>query len=86
MAEDAAARRRVRSGVELRERLWVARGGRVGDEGGIDLDPRSAYELLTRQMVGGLADELREIRQRINGLIFVTLGAVIAEVVMRLVR
>ncbi len=49
-------------------------------------DPHSAYELLTRQMVGDLAEQLREIRLRVNGLIFVTVGAVVADVVLRLTR
>ena len=48
--------------------------------------PRSAYELLTRQMVAGLSEDLREIRQRVNGLLFVTVTAVIADVVIRLTR
>ena len=56
------------------------------DAGRLDLDPRSAYELLTRQMVAALAEELREIRQRVNGLLFVTVTAVIADVVIRLTR
>ena len=46
----------------------------------------SVYELLTRQMVGDLAEELREIRLRVNGLVFVTVGAVVADIVLRLVR
>ena len=50
------------------------------------LDPRSVYELLTRQMVGDLAEQLREIRLRVNGLLFVTVGAVVADVVLRLTR
>ncbi len=37
-------------------------------------------------MVGDLGEELREIRQRVNGLLFVTVGAVIADVVLRLAR
>ncbi len=75
MTDDELARRRVgREGCEER-----------GEER-LDLDPRSAYELLTRQMVAGLSEELREIRQRVNGLLFVTVTAVIADVVIRLTR
>ena len=37
-------------------------------------------------MVAGLSEELREIRQRVNGLLFVTVTAVIADVVIRLTR
>ncbi len=84
---------RLRSGEELRERVRALRAGgaaRAGQEERarpeIDLDPASVYELLTRQMVDDLAEQLREIRLRVNGLVFVTVGAVVAEVVLRLVR
>ena len=83
--DELAARRRLRSGQELRERLRAARpGAREREAERIDLDPHSAYELLTRQMVGDLAEQLREIRLRVNGLLFVTVGAVVADVVLRL--
>ncbi|MFN8512150.1 MAG: hypothetical protein U0841_06090 [Chloroflexia bacterium] len=51
--------------VGARRRRRAAR--RVGAGGGaspLDLDPHSAYELLTRQMVQALTEELREIRLR----------------------
>jgi hypothetical protein len=83
MPEDSA-RRRARSGETLEARLRE-RGGRR-DEPPLSLDPRSAYEVLTRQMVAALTEELREIRQRVNGLIFITVAAVIADVVVRLTR
>ena len=51
---------------------------------GIDLEPASAYEAVTRQMVEGLRDELREIRSRINGLLFIMVGTVVTEVTLRL--
>lgn len=75
-----------RAGGRLRA---VGRGhgaaGRASDDV-LDLDPRSAYELLTRQMVAELGRELREIRLRVNGLIFATLGAVLADAFLRLAR
>ena len=87
------ATRRLRSGEELRERVRALRaesaGRAVREEWGrpeIDLDPASVYELLTRQMVADLAEELREIRLRVNGLVFVTVGAVLADIILRLVR
>ena len=87
------ATRRLRSGEELRERVRALRAESAGRTGRsararpeIDLDPASVYELLTRQMVGDLAEELREIRLRVNGLIFVTVGAVVADIILRLVR
>lgn len=85
--DELARRRRLRSGQELRERLRATRErGEERPAPPLDLDPRSTYEVLTRQMVGDLADELREIRQRVNGLIFVTATAVITDVVLRLTR
>ena len=85
--------RRMRSGEELRERVRALRAESAGRveraeraRPEIHLDPASVYELLTRQMVGDLAEELREIRLRVNGLVFVTVGAVVAEVVLRLIR
>jgi len=50
----------------------------------VNLEPGTAYEALTRQMVEGLRDELREIRGRINGLLFLIVGALGTEAVIRL--
>ena len=90
MTMDEARVRRLRSGEELRERVRAIRGAGAErpkqPKQEIDLDPTSVYELLTRQMVSDLAEELREIRLRVNGLIFVTVGAVLVEVVLRLAR
>jgi hypothetical protein len=69
-----------------RRRRAVRRANAAGGAPPLDLDPHSAYELLTRQMVQSLSEELREIRVRVNGLIFVTLGAVVTEVLLRLAR
>ncbi len=69
-----------------RRRRAVRRENAGGGTAPLDLDPHSAYELLTRQMVQTLSEELREIRLRVNGLIFVTVGAVLTDVVLRIVR
>lgn len=85
--DELARRRRLRSGQELRDRLRASR--ERGEERAatpLDLDPRSTYEVLTRQMVSDMADELREIRLRVNGLLFITVTAVITDVVLRLTR
>ncbi|HET8626917.1 MAG TPA: hypothetical protein VFL91_05840 [Thermomicrobiales bacterium] len=76
----------MRSGEELRARVRRLRGEARRDEVGLDLDPRSAYEVLTRQMVSDMADELRELRLRVNGLIFVTIGAVVTDAILRLIK
>ena len=49
----------------------------------IDLRPGTAYEIVTRQMVESLADDLREIKARINGLIFMMVGAIVLDILGR---
>lgn len=51
---------------------------------GVPLEPATAYEAVTRQMVEGLREELREIRSRINGLLFIMVGTVVTEVALRI--
>jgi hypothetical protein len=50
----------------------------------VEMRPGSAYEAVTRQMVEGLADELKEIRGRLNGLLWMVAGAIFLDVLMRL--
>jgi len=68
----------------LKDEVRRLRAGRAGP-GKVDLEPSSAYEVVTRQMVDGLRDDLQEIRGRINGLIFLVAGTAIAEVVTRII-
>jgi hypothetical protein len=51
----------------------------------IDLRPATAFEAITRQMVESLTAELREIKSRLNGLIFMMVGAILLEIVSRLI-
>jgi hypothetical protein len=50
----------------------------------VRMDPGSAYEAVTRQMVEGVREELREIRGRINGLLFLMIGALGIEAILRI--
>jgi hypothetical protein len=50
----------------------------------VSLDPASAYEAITRQMVLNLAAELREIKTRLNGLLFMVAGSLLLDVALRL--
>jgi hypothetical protein len=50
----------------------------------ISLDPATTYEVITRQMVLALREELREIKTRLNGLLFMVAGSVLLEVALRL--
>jgi hypothetical protein len=51
----------------------------------VDLEPASTYEVVTRQMVESLADDLREIKGRLNGLLWMIAGAMVLEIALRLV-
>ena len=43
----------------------------------------SVYEAVTRTMVLGLSEDVREIRNRINGLFWLLAGTVAADIVMK---
>lgn len=49
----------------------------------IDLGPGSAYEAVTRTMVEALAEDVTEIRGRIDAIFWLIAGAIVVEVVMR---
>jgi hypothetical protein len=53
-------------------------------KGKVSLEPASAYEAVTRQMVLSLSEELKEIKARLNGLLFMVAGSVLLEVALRL--
>ena len=63
----------------LREQVRRLRGR----DGPVAMGPGSAYEAVTRQMVEGLGEELREIKGRLNGLVFMVAGAIVVDVVIR---
>ena len=44
----------------------------------------SAYEAVTRNMVETVSREIREIRQRIDGLLWLGASALLVDVVMRI--
>lgn len=52
--------------------------------GPVSLEPASAYEAVTRQMVVGVSEELREIKARLNGLLFMVAGSLLLDVALRL--
>ncbi|HWV34149.1 MAG TPA: hypothetical protein VNZ55_00850 [Thermomicrobiales bacterium] len=52
---------------------------------GIDVRPASTYEAVTRQMVESLADDLREIKSRLNNLVFMIAGAILMDVISRVI-
>ena len=54
--------------------------------GGIDTGPTSTYEVITRHRVNDLADELREIKARINTLIFALVGGILLDFLGRVIH
>jgi hypothetical protein len=70
--------------MELSERAGVRGRREPAIGGGLELGPASAYEAVTRQMVEALTDELREIRLRLNNLVYMLAGAIVLDVVIRL--
>lgn len=69
----AAAARRIAIAHRRRRRM-------------VDLAPASAYEVQNRQMLEHLSSELGELRNRLNGLLFLLAGAIAADILLRLVR
>ena len=69
----------------LREQVARLQGSRARKERKpLDLGPLSAHEAMTRQMVEALAEDLKEIKGRLNGLLFMVAGAILVDVVIRL--
>jgi len=72
----------------IREQLIIGRPAphydTPGDHDPLDLRPATAFEAITRQMVESLTEELREIKSRLNGLIFMMIGAILLEIVSRM--
>ena len=69
------------SAAALRAR--VARWREGAERTGVDLAPWSAYEAMTRQKVEALADDLKEIKGRLNGLLWMVAGAIVLDVLLR---
>jgi hypothetical protein len=51
---------------------------------GVELTPSSAYEAVTRQMVEALAEDLAEIKGRLNGLLWMMASAIAIDVLARI--
>jgi len=52
----------------------------------VDDRPRSVYEIMTRQMLEELKADVGEVKGRVNTLLWLVAGAVLMELVVRLVR
>lgn len=49
----------------------------------VDLDPKSTYEVITREKVEHIHAELKEIRYRVNGIFYLVIGSVLLDVLPR---
>lgn len=50
----------------------------------LNLDPATAYEVLTRQMVEDLTREVAATRQRVDTMFYLVIGSIVLDVVMRI--
>ncbi len=50
---------------------------------GIDLNPGSAYEAVTRTKVDELTEDVKEIRGRIDAIFWLIAGAIVVQLVLR---
>ena len=58
----------------------------AGREAEVDEKPRSVYEIVTRRMLEELRDDVAEVKGRVNALLWLMAGAILAEFVLRIVR
>lgn len=82
---------RVLRGVGLRERRRVVVGRKDAGSVGVSMDavderPRSVYEVITRQMLVELKSDVAEVKGRVNTLLWMVAGAIIVELVTKVVR
>ena len=73
-------------GIERSARRPEGHAGSSGKTGAIDERPQSVYEVVTRQMLQDLREDVNEIKGRVNALLWLLAGAILVEFVMRLVR
>lgn len=45
----------------------------------VDLEPKSTYEVITREKVEHIDEELKEIRYRVNGIFYLVIGSVLLD-------
>jgi hypothetical protein len=50
----------------------------------MELGTPSVYEAVTRRMVETMAEELKEIKTRLNSLLFMVAGAILVDLALRL--
>lgn len=69
--------------MSAEERLKAAIAQSRSEHDGVDLEPATAYEALTRQLLEDLATDVDQLGDRINGIIWLVAGAVIVGVILQ---
>jgi hypothetical protein len=52
----------------------------------IDEKPKSVYEVMTRQMLEQVKADVHEVKSRVNTLLWLVIGAMLMELLMRVVK
>lgn len=68
------------------EKYEEAGAPRDYDGAPVDDKPRSVYELVTRQMLEQVKDDVNEVKGRVNTLLWLVTGAMLIELLMRVVK
>ena len=76
---------RVRSSLRVDDHDVEAIGVQAQDAA-LDEKPHSIYEIVTRQMLADLREDVAEVKGRVNALLWLMAGAILVEFVMRFVR
>ena len=53
---------------------------------GVDISPASTFDVLLEQRIRDLERHVEEVKARVNGLLFLVVGAVIVQVVLGVIR
>jgi hypothetical protein len=77
------ARARSRSAADNKT---SADGSGHDEPGEVNEKPRSVYEIVTRRMLEDLREDVAEVKGRVNALLWLMAGAILAEFVLRVVR
>jgi hypothetical protein len=72
--------------------LWLkvrgpnrTRTSHLGEESVVDTSPGCAFGALVEERLKNMEGSIQELKERINGLIFLLIGVVLVEVIMRFV-
>ncbi len=70
---------------EAIRKLFHGRKSVVPERTPVDISPGCAFGAVVDQRLKDMSEQIEELKGRINGLIFLVIGAVIVELVMRFI-